>query len=90
MSWGTVNVLEAVRTTPGVRAVVNITTDKCYENREWVWGYRENEPLGGHDPYSSSKACAEIITTAWRRGTGMQEFSLAQISSYEINEGSST
>jgi len=64
---GTINLLEAVRATPGVRAVVNITTDKCYENREWVWGYRENEPMGGHDPYSSSKACVEILTGAWRR-----------------------
>ncbi|MDP1682611.1 MAG: CDP-glucose 4,6-dehydratase, partial [Burkholderiales bacterium] len=64
---GTVNLLEAVRNTPGVRAVVNITTDKCYENREWVWGYRENEPLGGFDPYSSSKACSELVTAAYRR-----------------------
>ncbi len=64
---GTVNLLEAVRRTPGVRAVVNVTTDKCYENREWVWPYRENEPLGGHDPYSSSKACSELVTAAWRR-----------------------
>lgn len=64
---GTVNLLEAVRTTPSVRAVVNITTDKCYENREWVWGYRENERLGGVDPYSSSKACAELVSAAYRR-----------------------
>lgn len=64
---GTVNLLEAVRRTPGVRAVVNVTTDKCYENREWVWPYRENEALGGHDPYSSSKACSELATAAWRR-----------------------
>ena len=64
---GTVNLLEAVRKTPGVRAVVNVTTDKCYENREWVWPYRENEALGGHDPYSSSKACSELVTAAWRR-----------------------
>ena len=64
---GTVNLLEAVRKTPGVRAVVNVTTDKCYENREWVWPYRENEALGGHDPYSSSKACSELATAAWRR-----------------------
>jgi len=63
---GTVNVLEAVRRTPGVRALVNITTDKCYENREWVWGYRENDPMGGHDPYSSSKGCAELVTAAYR------------------------
>ena len=64
---GTVNLLEAVRRTPGVQAVVNVTTDKCYENREWVWPYRENEALGGHDPYSSSKACSELVTAAWRR-----------------------
>ncbi len=64
---GTVNLLEAVRRTPGIRAVVNVTTDKCYENQEWLWGYRENEPLGGYDPYSSSKGCAELVTSAWRR-----------------------
>jgi len=63
---GTANLLEAVRTCPSVRAVVNVTTDKCYENREWVWGYRENEPLGGYDPYSSSKACSELVTAAYR------------------------
>jgi CDP-glucose 4,6-dehydratase len=63
---GTVNLLEAVRRTPGVKAVVNITTDKCYENREWVWPYRENEALGGYDPYSSSKACSELVTAAYR------------------------
>ncbi|HET58589.1 MAG TPA: CDP-glucose 4,6-dehydratase, partial [Deltaproteobacteria bacterium] len=64
---GTVNLLEAVRKTPGVKAVVVVTTDKCYENREWVWGYREDEPLGGHDPYSSSKASAELVSSAYRR-----------------------
>jgi CDP-glucose 4,6-dehydratase len=63
---GTVNVLEAVRATPSVRAFVNVTTDKCYENREWLWGYREGEALGGHDPYSSSKACSELVTAAYR------------------------
>jgi len=63
---GTVHVLEAVRNTPGVKAVVNITTDKCYENREWVWGYRENEPMGGFDPYSNSKGCAELVSAAYR------------------------
>lgn len=63
---GTVHVLEAIRHTVGVRAVVNITTDKCYENREWIWGYRENEPMGGYDPYSSSKGCAELVTAAYR------------------------
>ncbi len=64
---GTVNLLEAVRQTPGVKAVVNVTTDKCYENREWVWPYRENEAMGGFDPYSSSKACSELVTSAYRR-----------------------
>ena len=63
---GTAHVLEAARTVPGVRAVVVITTDKCYENREWVWGYRENDPLGGHDPYSSSKGAAELVVAAYR------------------------
>lgn len=63
---GTVNVLEAVRNTTSVRAVVNVTTDKCYENREWVWGYRESEPMGGFDPYSSSKGCSELVTSAYR------------------------
>ncbi len=64
---GTVNLLEAVRSSKSVRAVVNVTTDKCYENKEWAWGYRENEPLGGHDPYSSSKACSELVTSSYRR-----------------------
>lgn len=63
---GTAHLLEAVRRTPSVRAVVCVTTDKCYENREWVWPYRETDALGGHDPYSSSKACAEIVSAAWR------------------------
>lgn len=63
---GTVNLLEAVRHTSSVRAVVNITTDKCYENREWPWSYRENEPMGGFDPYSSSKGCAELVSAAYR------------------------
>lgn len=63
---GTVHLLEAVRQTDSVRAVVNVTTDKCYENKEWPWGYRENEPMGGYDPYSSSKGCAELVTAAYR------------------------
>jgi len=63
---GTVNVLEAVRHCSTVKAVVNITTDKCYENREWAWGYRENEPMGGYDPYSNSKGCAELVSAAYR------------------------
>ena len=65
---GTVNVLDAVRVHgKGVRAVVNVTSDKCYENREWEWGYREDEPMGGFDPYSSSKGCSELVTDAFRR-----------------------
>ena len=63
---GTVHLLEAIRGCPSVRAVVNVTTDKCYENREWVWGYRENEPMGGFDPYSNSKGCSELVTAAYR------------------------
>lgn len=63
---GTVHLLEAVRGCDSVRSVVNVTTDKCYENREWFWGYREDEALGGCDPYSSSKACAELVTAAYR------------------------
>lgn len=64
---GTVHVLEAARKAGSVKAIVNITTDKCYENREWVWGYREDEPMGGHDPYSNSKGCAELVSSAYRR-----------------------
>lgn len=63
---GTVHLFEAVRATPGVRVVLNVTSDKCYENKEWVWGYRENEPMGGYDPYSSSKGCAELVTASYR------------------------
>lgn len=64
---GTVHVLEAVRQTKSVRAAVVVTSDKCYENKEWVWAYRENDRLGGHDPYSSSKACAEIVAQSYRK-----------------------
>jgi CDP-glucose 4,6-dehydratase len=64
---GTVNLFEAIRQMTSIKCVVNVTTDKCYENQEWHWGYRENEKLGGHDPYSSSKACSEIVTAAYRR-----------------------
>jgi len=64
---GTLNVLEASRKAEGLRAVVVVTSDKCYENREWVWGYRESDAMGGSDPYSSSKGCAEILTTSYRR-----------------------
>ena len=64
---GTVHVLEAIRHVPDVKSVVVVTTDKCYENHEWEWGYRENEAMGGYDPYSSSKGCAELVTAAYRR-----------------------
>lgn len=64
---GTVHVLEAARRSGSVKAIVNVTTDKCYENREWVWGYREDEPMGGHDPYSNSKGCSELVSSSYRR-----------------------
>lgn len=63
---GTVNVFEAARHTESVRVILNVTTDKCYENKEWNWGYRENEPMGGYDPYSNSKGCSELVTTSFR------------------------
>jgi CDP-glucose 4,6-dehydratase len=63
---GTIQVMEAVRRTPTCRVLVNVTSDKCYANKEWVWGYREDDPLGGKDPYSSSKACAELVTRAYQ------------------------
>ena len=63
---GTVHLLEAARTCESVRSIVIVTTNKCYENKEWAWGYRESEPMGGHDPYSSSKGCAELVTAAYR------------------------
>jgi len=63
---GTVNLLEAVRACGSVKAVVVVTSDKCYENREWPWGYRENEPMGGYDPYSNSKGCAELVVASYR------------------------
>ncbi len=62
---GAVNFFEAVRKTPSVKAAVNITSDKCYQNNEWLWGYRENDPMGGHDPYSASKGCSELITQSY-------------------------
>lgn len=77
---GTVHVLEAIRQTDSVKAMVSVTTDKCYLNREWFWPYRENEALGGHDPYSSSKACAEIVTAAYRSSF----FSDPQLSSVAV------
>lgn len=74
---GTVHLLEAIRLASGVRACCIVTTDKCYENREWVWGYRENEAMGGYDPYSSSKGCAELVTSAYRRSFFRSEGSTA-------------
>lgn len=62
---GTVNFFEAVRDTPSVKVAINVTTDKCYQNNEWVWGYRENDPMGGDDPYSASKGCSELITSSY-------------------------
>ncbi len=64
---GTVNVLECCRLTESVRLIINVTSDKCYENKEWAWGYRENDPMGGFDPYSSSKGCSELVTAAYRK-----------------------
>jgi len=64
---GTANVLQAARSCTHLKAIVSVTTDKCYENKEWPWGYREYEPMGGHDPYSSSKGCAELVTAAFRK-----------------------
>ena len=63
---GTVHVLEACRNCSSVKSIVNVTTDKCYDNKEWHWGYRENEPMGGYDPYSNSKGCSELVTAAYR------------------------
>jgi CDP-glucose 4,6-dehydratase len=63
---GTVNVLEAARKCPNLKVIVSVTTDKCYENKEWAWGYRENESMGGHDPYSNSKGCSELVISAYR------------------------
>jgi len=64
---GTVNVFEACRQTDSVKAIINITSDKCYDNQEWIWGYRESDPVGGHDPYSASKGCAELVTASYRK-----------------------
>jgi len=69
---GTAKVLEAARSCANLKSIVSVTTDKCYENKEWVWGYREDEPMGGYDPYSSSKGCAELVSSAYRRSF-MQE-----------------
>jgi CDP-glucose 4,6-dehydratase len=77
---GTARLLDAIRRTPSVRAVVSVTTDKCYENKEWIWGYRETDPLGGYDPYSSSKACAEIVSAAFRQSF----FPTAKLSEHKV------
>jgi len=77
---GTVHVLDVIRRVPSVRAVVIITTDKCYENREWLWGYREDDRLGGFDPYSNSKACAELVTASYRNSY----FPVARIAEHHV------
>jgi CDP-glucose 4,6-dehydratase len=71
---GTVNVLECCRITDSVRVIINVTSDKCYQNNEWLWGYRENDALGGVDPYSSSKACSELITSAYKESFYKDKF----------------
>ena len=63
---GTMNVLEAIRKSDTTKVGIMVTSDKCYENKEWVWGYRENDPMGGYDPYSSSKGCCELLLTSYR------------------------
>lgn len=63
---GTINVYEACRQSDSVKAIVNVTSDKCYDNKEWIWGYRENDAMGGYDPYSASKGCAELVTSSYR------------------------
>ena len=78
---GSANVLEAIRTTDSVRAVIYVTSDKCYQNNEWEWGYRENDRLGGHDPYSASKACAELVLSSYQRSyfDGNENIALASV-----------
>jgi CDP-glucose 4,6-dehydratase len=77
---GTAYILESIRKVDSVRVFLNVTTDKCYENKEWIWAYRENEPLGGYDPYSSSKACSELITAAYRNSF----FNLINFDSHQV------
>jgi len=85
---GTVNLFEAVRQTESVRVTINVTTDKCYENKEWIWGYRENDPMGGYDPYSSSKGCSELITSAFRNSFFKPEkFSKHNVSLSSVRAG---
>jgi CDP-glucose 4,6-dehydratase len=80
---GTVHLLEAVRAVPDIRSVVVVTSDKCYENRQWLWGYREDNPMGGHDPYSASKGAAELVTASYRRsffdGSGDNQTAVASV-----------
>lgn len=78
---GTVHVLESTRSIDSLRATVVVTTDKCYENKEWVWGYRENEPMGGYDPYSNSKGCAELVTSAYRQSYFSNPSSINKVAS---------
>lgn len=79
---GTVHLLESLKKVSTVRAVVNVTTDKCYENKEWSWGYRESEPLGGYDPYSNSKGCSELVTSSYRNSFfGKRNKSLVSLAS---------
>ena len=85
---GTVNVLECCRLSDSVRVIINVTSDKCYENMDWVWGYRESDPLGGFDPYSSSKSCAELVTAAYRRSFfNPSEFSVHKKSICSVRAG---
>lgn len=78
---GTVHLLESIRSLDCVRSTVVVTTDKCYENKEWIWGYRENEPMGGFDPYSNSKGCAELVTSAYRNSYFSSPNSLNHVAS---------
>src|SRR5260221_6028304 len=78
---GTVNFLEVVRKLPSVKVAINVTSDKCYENKEWFWGYRENDPIGGRDPYSSSKGCSELITAAYIYSFFQNEISKTSLAS---------
>mgnify|MGYP003346222679 CR=1 FL=1 len=74
---GTVNFFEAVRKTSSLKVAVNVTTDKCYRNNEWIWGYRENEAMGGDDPYSASKGCSELITHSYQKSFFSKKFKIA-------------
>ena len=84
---GTVNVLEAARMTPSVKVLINVTSDKCYENREWVWSYRENDPLGGHDPYSASKGGSEVVFSAYLKSFFRKEADGREIGAASVRAG---